>query len=89
MPKKVSMAYHDFYCIKCGQKTLSLPRKKGHKHERFHRKKLYCPFCRLDINQVECQNDEDAFDFKEDFLNGVYINEAEDSMAALGHTGQW
>ena len=84
-----SIALHQFFCIQCGNKTYDLMRKQGHKHERFHRKKLYCPWCKEDINCVECQNDEDVFDFKNDFMNGVFVNETEESLAVMRNSRQW
>ena len=53
---------HRFFCIKCGNEGIPIARKQGHKHERFHRKKLYCPFCKVEINHIECQTDEDVYE---------------------------
>ena len=86
MPK---MRFNDFYCISCGNKSLTLPRKESFKHERFHRKKLYCYRCQMEINHVECQNEEDAYNFKLDFEDGVYDNEKEESLAFIRDTRQW
>lgn len=76
------MELHDFYCLKCGKKGISLLRPRGHKHARLHRKKLYCPHCKETLNAVEISNQEEYFEFREDFENGVFVNEAEDSCAA-------
>lgn len=78
---------HRFFCIQCGQEGVPLARKQGHKHRRFHRKKLYCPYCKIEINHVECQNDEDVYDFKIDFEEGVFANEVKDSMAVIRSSG--
>lgn len=75
---------HSFYCIKCGKMAMELPRKKGFQYERFHRKKLYCPYCKTELNCIECKNDEDVYEFKENFEKGVYENEVEDSLHYLG-----
>lgn len=56
---------HEFYCTKCGQKTMSLPRQISHKHKSFHLKKLYCIHCKEEINCVEIK---DEFE-REEFLN--------------------
>ena len=72
---------HDFYCIKCGHKGIPLSRKQGHQHERFHRKKLFCIYCQQEVNHIECKNDEDVAEFKRNFENGVYKNEAEESVS--------
>ena len=72
---------HDFYCIKCGHKGIPLSRKQGHQHERFHRKKLFCIYCQQEVNHIECKNDEDVAEFKRNFENGVYRDEAEESVS--------
>lgn len=72
---------HDFYCIKCGHKGIPLSRKQGHQHERFHRKKLFCIYCQQEVNHIECKNDEDVAEFKRNFENGVYNDEAEESVS--------
>ena len=59
---------------------MELFRKRGFQHERFHRKKLYCPHCKLELNCIECKNDEDVYEFKENFEKGAYKDEAEDSL---------
>lgn len=71
---------HSFYCIKCGNKGVPLMRKQGHKHKRFHRKKLYCIHCKEEVNHIECQTDDEVYQFKMDFKKGVYTNEAEESI---------
>lgn len=74
---------HSFYCIKCGNKGIPLMRNQGHQHGRFHRKKLYCPCCQVVINHIECKTPEDIEEFLENFENGVYIDEAEESLDAV------
>lgn len=80
---------HRFFCIKCGNEGIPLARKQGHKHERFHRKKLYCPHCQMEINHVECQTDEDVYNFRLDFEEGVFADEVEESVAHIRSAGQW
>ena len=76
MPKVIrNMVQHDFYCIKCGKRNYTLLRKIGQLKEKFHRKVLYCPTCGLDLNHVECRNDEEAFDFKDAFEKGEFLEE--------------
>ena len=72
---------HDFYCIKCGHKGIPLSRKQGHQYGRFHRKKLFCLYCQQEVNHIECKNDEDVAEFKRNFENGVYKDEAEESVS--------
>lgn len=78
---------HDFYCIRCGNKGISLMRKQGYKHSKMHRKKLYCPFCKEEVNHVECKNMEDVEEFRLNFEKGVYKNEAEESVAHVRALG--
>lgn len=80
MSRKQVVTIHDFYCINCGKKGISLPRKYGKQHEKFHRKKMYCPYCGMVLNHVECKNDYDAFEFKQMFENGDFEEEALESI---------
>lgn len=75
---------HKFFCIKCGNEGIPLMRKQGHQHGRFHRKKIYCPNCKVTINHVECKNMEDVEKFKADFAEGVFLDEVEESLAHVG-----
>lgn len=77
------MAYteHSFYCIKCGNKGIPLMRRQSLQHEKMHRKKLYCLYCKEEVNHVECKDLEEVETFKLNFKNGVYINEAEESIS--------
>ena len=77
---------HRFFCIKCGQEGIPIMRKQGHQRETFHRKKLYCPHCKLEINHIECKTQEDVEAFREDFENGVYADEVEESLAHVRDT---
>lgn len=78
---KCSIALHDFYCINCGNKGIGLMRKQGFQHEKMHRKKLYCMFCKKEVNHIECKSMEDVEEFRLNFENGVYADEAEESVA--------
>ena len=74
------MKQHSFMCIQCGKLAMTLPRPVGHQHKASHRKRLYCPHCKMEINCVECKNDEDIFYFKEDFAQGYYKEECAESL---------
>ena len=74
---------HEFYCINCGNKGIPLMRQKGFQHEKFHRKKLYCPYCKMEVNHIECRTFDEVEEFKENFKNGVYKDEAEKSISTL------
>lgn len=80
---------HSFYCLNCGKKAMDLPRKKGHKHKDFHRKKLYCPWCKMEINCIEIKDKTQEEQFKIDFKNGVYNDEKEISLDHVRNSWQW
>lgn len=77
---------HTFWCICCGKSGIPIQRRVGFQHERFHRKRLYCPWCRAEVNMVECKTYADVLEFKENFENGVFKEEAEESMAHCKNT---
>mgnify|MGYP004637869535 CR=1 FL=1 len=89
MPKQNQYIFHDFYCINCGNKSYTLPRKTSKLKEQFHRKVLFCPCCKKDINHVECRNEEEVKEFKEAYDNGEYIAEAEAPVVARRDTWLW
>ena len=66
----------DFYCTKCGQKGLTLPRKDGRLKEKGHLKKLYCLHCKEENNHVEIKNcgSYTYQDFYDEFTLGRFIN---------------
>ena len=78
---------HTFYCLLCGRPGIPLRRKKGFQHGAYHRKKLYCPYCKVEVNHMEIRNFMEKEKFLEDFKNGVYKDEAEESLATCG--GSW
>ena len=78
---------HSFYCIKCGNKGIPLARSKATKKEMFHRKKLYCCFCKEEVNHIECRSIEEVDEFKQNFKEGVYANEAETSVSFVRSFG--
>lgn len=77
-------AEHSFYCINCGNRGIPLSRPQGFKHEKMHRKKLYCIHCKQEVNHVECKTFDEIQEFKDNFENGVYKNEAKESLCACG-----
>lgn len=59
-------------------------RRQGFKHEGMHRKKLYCIHCKQEINHIECRTYEEVEEFRLNFENGVYKDEAEESVRYVG-----
>lgn len=64
----------DFYCTKCGNKGVPIPRRDSRVREKGHLKRLYCIYCKDVVNHVEIR----AFDnytyedFKQDFEEGKF-----------------
>jgi hypothetical protein len=77
---KGRVVFHDFYCMNCGQRTWTLPRKTSKLHGEFHRKKLYCRFCQTEVNHIEIRNDAEAYEFKELWLEGYFTQETAESI---------
>jgi ribosomal protein S18 len=59
---------------------MPIQRPEARKRESFHRKKLFCPFCKNMVNHIECKNPYEVQEFKENFAKGEYLQEAKDSM---------
>lgn len=77
MPRKTRhYETHDFYCINCGNKAIPIMRNSGFGHTKHHRKKLYCPFCKLTCNAIEIKNYEDKEWFLTQFKKGMFQEEA-------------
>ena len=66
-----------FYCPKCGKKAMDLPRPRSLTRQAFHRKKLYCPWCRETYNCIECRNEIECQVFIADWEDGIYEGEAQ------------
>ncbi len=76
-----SFETHKFFCINCGRESIPLPRRESHKHKSMHRKDLYCPWCKHTVNHIECSTIEEEEEFKRNFIEGVYKDEADQSLA--------
>ena len=74
---------HTFWCIQCGNKGLDLQRKVNHRHGKHHRKKLWCPWCKMEVNHIECRNDSEVYEFKQAFEAGEYKEEVAQSLAFI------
>lgn len=86
MPK---FEMHDFYCLQCANKTIPVARKLSQRRERFHRKKLWCPHCKTEINCIEITTQEEKEKFMEAYKNGEYKEEAEESLHNVRNSWQW
>lgn len=72
---------HHFYCIKCGQEGIPILRSRSSERKKEHTKKMYCIYCKTQINHIECRNQEEINSFKERFEKGEYLNAAKESEA--------
>jgi predicted kinase len=68
----MNVEIHSFFCTKCGNIGIPIPRKKGDQRERFHKKKLYCIYCKEEVNHIECRTMMDEVEFRKKFLRGEY-----------------
>lgn len=84
--KKQSVVYHDFYCLNCGEKTYTLPRRIAKQYQGFHRKKLYCPHCKVEVAHVEVRNPIEAQTFLQQYAEGAFKEEARESIETLAGT---
>ena len=66
----------EFYCTKCGRRGIPIARKIGKQREAGHLKKLYCPFCREEINHAEIRpfGEYNYEDFKLEFELGRFVD---------------
>lgn len=87
--RKQRVELHDFYCLKCGNKGIGVFRNVGFQRERFHRKRLYCPFCKEEVNHIECKTYEEVQIFKDTFERGEFKDEAEESVSYLRSERMW
>lgn len=71
---------HGFYCVNCGKEGIPLFRKPGRTREKFHRKRLYCPWCKKECNHIEVRNDVEKQAFLEAFHKGEFKEEAMESI---------
>lgn len=72
---------HDFYCMNCGRKGIPLSRRVSLQHGKFHRKKLYCIYCKEEVNHIECKTYEEVQIFKDAFEREEFKEEAEESLS--------
>lgn len=63
-----------FFCCKCGREGISIPRKSNHLRKSGHLKKLWCIYCREEVNHVEIKEFQSytVKDFEDDFKKDVF-----------------
>ena len=73
------METHEFYCTCCGNRGIPIARNTASQRGRGHLKKLYCIYCKKEVNHYECYNQKDVEKFKRKFENGDFIEEVIDN----------
>lgn len=76
-----------FYCMRCGKKGIPLARRESSRREAHHRKKLYCIYCKEEVNHIECRTLMEVEEFKDNFEKGAYIDESEASISFIRSGG--
>ena len=76
---------HSFYCMRCGRKGIPVARRDSHNNEKHHRKKLWCPWCGMEVNHIECRNETEVYEFKQAFEAGEYEKEVEESISFINN----
>ena len=89
MSSRNNIELHSFYCMNCGKKILELPRSKSHQYSKHHRKALYCPWCKITSNAIECRSDVEIYEFKEAFEAGEYKEEMLKSAKYIEENNIW
>lgn len=85
MPRNNAVEISDFYCTKCGNKSIPLARRNGRYREAGHLKKLWCYRCRAEVNHAEVRpfGNYDYNDFVEEFICGRFVNGEKEPIANL------
>lgn len=68
------------WCMNCGQEGIPIVRKRSSLKEQFHRKKMYCWHCMQEVNHIECRNEFEIEEFKKNYAEGLYKDEAFESL---------
>ena len=73
---------HEFYCVKCRNKGIPIPRRKGAEREPGHLKKLFCLTCQKETNHVECR-EWDGYTHDDFLLEFEHHNFTEDGLRKM------
>ena len=83
MASQSKMNEHRFCCLNCGRTGIPLGRPESHRREKFHRKKLYCPWCKRETQHVEIRDSIEAQEFQELFESNYFAEENKESLEFL------
>jgi len=65
---------HSMYCTKCGNKGITVCRERTTKREKGHLKKLWCIYCKEEVNHVEITNDYTIDMFHYEFEHNNFVD---------------
>ena len=76
MAKFYNMTPSRFFCTRCGREGIPIQRKKGQEREGGHLKKLYCMYCKQEVNHAEIREigGYDVEDFKQEYNLGRFVD---------------
>lgn len=85
MAKHQAMSQSRFFCTKCGREGIPIFRKKGKLREPGHLKKLYCMYCKEEVNHAEVREigGYTYDDFLEEFEAGRFVEGNRDKIDDL------
>lgn len=63
---------HRFFCTRCGNEGLPVWRSAAAQRGKGHLKKLWCVYCKEEVNHYECYNEQDIKKFKRKFIRGDF-----------------
>ena len=65
-----------FFCTKCGKEGMPIQRRKGAEREAGHLKKLYCIYCKEEVNHAEIREigGYDINDFQQEYNLGRFVD---------------
>lgn len=85
MPKNQEITTSEFYCTKCGRRGIPIARRVGKQREAEHLKRLYCIFCKEEVNHAEIRpfGEYNYEDFKLEFDLGRFVEGNKFSVGEL------
>lgn len=79
MTRNKKIHHSRLFCTKCGHEGIGVPRKPHGAREQGHLKKMYCIFCKEEVNHAEVTDSGryTVADFKKEFQLGRFTEEGE------------
>lgn len=81
---------HHFMCPLCGKETIPVARRAHRNRSKGHRKWLYCPWCKQQVNTYECRSESEKAEFQRVFATGkiteTYLQDLERMDAKYQHS---